>query len=215
VTTTDQHQKMIDKVAKLLRNAEDAELGNRPAEAEAFQDKAFQIMADYGISEALIRARKDGLDIKIDAKAASIYVHFAGKYQRAQCELFWALCGAMQCEAVRVKKSRRETFSMRVYGMADHLQRLRDIWTLLAPQAQWGMENARPGWSTSSAYVAAYRRSWLTGFADQISHRIRKAEDAAAAAAWPHSANGVRSRHRRPPSRRWPRRPRSRVPRRS
>lgn len=61
VSTAD--QKMLDRIAKLLRQAEDAELGDRPAEASAFQDKAFALMAAHGVSEALARARLDGLDI--------------------------------------------------------------------------------------------------------------------------------------------------------
>jgi hypothetical protein len=174
----DRHAKMVDRVAKLLRQSEDAQLAGREAEAEAFQEKAFELMAAYGISEAMARARQDGLDIKVEAKASSSWVTFQGSYQSMQAELFWALCGAMQCQAVRF--SRRRQISMRVYGMADHLQRLQDIWTLLAPQAQRGMENAHPGPWSSAAEVTVYRRSWLEGFSDEVGHRIRKAENAAA-----------------------------------
>jgi hypothetical protein len=181
-TFTVDHQKMLDRVAKLLRQAHDAESGDRPAEAEAFQDKAFKLMADHGISEALARARVDGLDITDEAKAASAYVHFVGSYQDMQAELFWDLCEAMHCQAVRLKR-RPGKIVMRVYGMADHLRRLHDMWTLLAPQAQHGMSNAHPGPGAPGSAVAAFRRSWLEGFAEQISLRIRKAEDAAARAA--------------------------------
>jgi hypothetical protein len=171
---------MIDRVAKLLRQAEDAELGDRQAEADAFQEKAFQIMADYGISEALARARRDGLDITEDAKAASIPVRFVGSYQHAQLELFWGICEALHCQAVKLHG---KEVRLRVYGMADHLQRLRDMWVLIAPQAQHGMATAHPGPRASSADVTTFRRSWLQGFSDQIRARIVKAEDAAAAAA--------------------------------
>lgn len=113
----DRHQKMIDKVAKLLRQAEDAELAGRAAEAEAFQGKAFQIMAAYGISQAMARARQDGLNIKSETKAASAYFHLQGTYQRMQRVLFDELCRAMQCEAVGITKQGRTTQSLRVYGM--------------------------------------------------------------------------------------------------
>jgi hypothetical protein len=173
------HEKMVDRVAKLLRQAEDAELAGRDAEMIAFQEKAFDIMATYGISEALARARQNGLDIKVDAQAASAYVHFEGAYQRMQAELFWEMSGAMQCQALRFNS--RGKVSMRVYGMPDHLQRLQDIWVLLAPQAQRGMEKAHPGAWSSSSEVVMYRRSWLAGFGDTIGRRIRKAENKAAA----------------------------------
>jgi hypothetical protein len=101
---SDRHHKMVDLVAKLLRQAEDAELADRTAEMIAFQERAFQIMADYGIDEALARARQDGLDVKVDPKAASVYIHLEGKYQSMQAELFWEIAGAMQCTALRTSK---------------------------------------------------------------------------------------------------------------
>lgn len=180
MSTTD--PKMVDKIAKLLRQAEDAELGDRPDEANAFQDKAFELMASHGISEALARARVDGLDITDEAKAASVYVHFVGTYQRMQVELFWEICLAMHCEAVHLNGRARTMTVMRVYGMPDHLARLQTMWTLLAPQAQRGMANAHPGPRATSAEVSTFRRSWLEGFAGQIKNRIVKAEDKAAAA---------------------------------
>lgn len=171
---------MLDRIAKLLRQAEDAELGDREAEANAFQDKAFALMATHGVSEALARARLDGLDITDEAKAGSVYVHFVGNYQLMQAELFWEVCEAMHCQAVKLNRAKMTV--MRVYGMPDHLTRLQTLWTLLAPQAQRGMTIAHPGPGASSADVATFRRSWLVGFAHQINTRIRKAEDAAAAA---------------------------------
>jgi Protein of unknown function (DUF2786) len=176
--TSTADQKMLDRIAKLLRQAEDAELGDRPAEATAFQDKAFALMATHGVSEAMARARLDGLNITDEAKAASVYVHFVGTYQRMQAELFWQLCAAMHCQAIMLGKGN----TLRVYGMADHLTRLQSMWELLAPQAQRGMANAHPGPGASSAEVANFRRNWLEGFANQINARILKAEDAAAAA---------------------------------
>jgi hypothetical protein len=180
--TTD--QKMIDKIAKLLRQAEDAESGQRPEEAIAFQDKALTLMADHGISEALARAHIDGLNITDEAKAASIYINFVGTYQQMQAELFGDLAEAMHCKIVIISQPRnRADIAARVYGMADHLSRLQTMWTLLAPQAQRGMSNAHPGPRASAAEVSAFRRSWLDGFTQEISSRIRNAEDAAAAAA--------------------------------
>jgi Protein of unknown function (DUF2786) len=170
---------MLDKVARLLRKSEDP--GATKDEAVTLQEKAFALMAAYGISEALARARQDGLDIKTDEAAASAYVHFTGKYQEMQAELFWALCEPLHCRAVRFAHKGRPT-KMRVYGMPDHLKRLRDMWQLLAPQAQRGMDTVHPGQGASPAEVAIARRSWLTGYAFAISVRIEKAEDAAAAA---------------------------------
>ena len=178
-TEADRHGKMLDKVAKLLRQAEDADHAGRVAEAEAFQGKAFALMANHGISAALARARKDGLDITTEAKADSVYVRLQGKYVPMQRRLLCALCEALHCDAVGIQR----TTAMNVYGMRDHLQRLSDMWTLLAPQAQRGMETAHPGLYATSSEVTVYRRSWLEGFANVISQRISKAEDAAAAAA--------------------------------
>jgi hypothetical protein len=174
---SDQHQKMLDLVAKLLRQAEDAELNDRPGEAEAFKDKAFTLMAKHNIDEALARAHRDGLDITEAAKAANIHVHLVGSYQHAQLDLLYRVCGALHCQAIQL--SGRKAV-LRVYGMPDHLQQLRDIWTLIAPQAQHGMTTAHPGPGASAAEVGTFRRSWLKGFAKEICARIAKAEDVAA-----------------------------------
>jgi hypothetical protein len=79
---------------------------------------------------------------------------------------------------------RRRVYAMKVFGMPDHLQRLQDIWGLLVPQALRGVENARPDYYYNNpGELVVYRRNWLEGFGDEIGARIRKAENAAAAAA--------------------------------
>ena len=179
------HQKMVDRVAKLLRQAADAERAGRDSERVAFHEKAFAIMANYGIDEVLARARQDGLDIRVDPKAASAYIKLAGGYQPAQAVILFEIADAMQCTAVQfTPRAGRRGISFRVYGMPEHLQRLQDIWELLSPQVEDGLAHARPPyrWATR-AETRAFRHHWLIGFGEEIASRIRTAERVAAAAA--------------------------------
>lgn len=179
---TAKHDRMLDRVAKLLRQAEDAEKAGRDAERIAFQERAFEIMAVYGIDEALARAKQDGLDGKVDAKAASIRITMEGKYKPMQAVLLGQVARAMHCKPLQLGTQGRIT--LRIYGMPDHLKRLQDIWSLLIPQALWGLTNAEPPFGYShSGELRVYRRNWLAGFASQVESRIYKAENAAAAAA--------------------------------
>lgn len=179
--TADHHQKMVDRVAKLLRQAEDAERAGRDAEMVAFQEKAFAIMASYGIDEALARARQDGLDIKVEAKAASVCIHLHGSYQPQQAVILHRVAAAMHCQTLQI--GGRGGITMKTYGMPDHLQRLQDMWELLAPQALRGVRNARPDKYWDPSELKVYRRNWLRGFAGEIAARIADAENRAAAAA--------------------------------
>ncbi len=175
-------EKLTQRVAKMLRLAEDAERRGEEAEKIAFQEKAFEIMAAYGIDEALARATQDGLDAKIDAKAASVYIRLSGKYMPMQASLLGTIAKAMHCEALQL--STRGKITLRVYGMPDHLERLQTIWELLQPQALRGIASAEPPMGYNhSGELRVYRRNWLAGFGQEIRNRIYKMENAAAAAA--------------------------------
>jgi hypothetical protein len=184
-TGDDHYQKMVDRVAKLLRQAADAERARRDAEKIAFQEKAFAIMANYGIDEVLARARQEGLDVRVDPKAASAYISLTGGYQPAQAVVLFEMADAMQCTAVQfTPPAGRRGISFRVYGMPEHLCRLQDMWGLIAPQIQYGLAHACPvGSWANPAETRAYRHHWLLGFGEEVANRIRSAERAAAAAA--------------------------------
>lgn len=174
--------KMIERVAKLLRQAEDAEQSGRDAENVAFQEKAFEIMAAYGIDEALARAKQDGLDAKVDPKAGSIYIRLEGKYRPMQAHLLHRVARAMHCTAIQL--GTMGNITLKVYGMPDHLDRLQILWEILVPQAQRGMKHAEPPFGYNhSGELRVYRRNWLAGFSQEIHNRIYKMENAAAAAA--------------------------------
>lgn len=175
--------KKLGTIAKLLRQAEDADHAGRAEEAEAFQRKAFGLMAQHGVTEALARARIDGLDIETDAEAQSVTVRLRGRYIDAQISLLLQTAAAIQCAGIISYHGGRPDGTVMIYGMADHLRRVAQMWTMLAPQAQRGMESAHPGPGSAPSTVARYRRSWVDGYAAAVVARIRQAEDAAAASA--------------------------------
>jgi hypothetical protein len=98
----EKRERMTDRVAKLLRQAEDAERSGRDEEMVAFQTKAFAIMSEYGIDEALARERQNGMNVKVDVKADSMYMTMSGKYKPVQAALFYYLAEAMHCKSIFV-----------------------------------------------------------------------------------------------------------------
>lgn len=172
-------QSMLDKIAKLLLQAEDAQLGDRPEEAAAYFDKAFALQAENGVSDAMLRSHRDDLNTKVDATAESKIVYLRGGYLPMQRDLLTAMAGAMQCDSVQWPQ-RNGKLKVQVFGMPDHLNRVRDMWGLLQPQAERAMMTAHPGQQAHSSDVTVFRRNYITGYGDEIAARIRKAEESAA-----------------------------------
>ncbi|MEB4210988.1 DUF2786 domain-containing protein [Mycobacterium sp. 94-17] len=176
-TRNDRRQELLTTLKKLQAKADDAELGDRPAEANAYHEKIAQLMAKYGVSEAMLRSH--GGDSKINANAKSVTVHLVGSYLPMQAHLLGQLCHAMQCSSVRWPQRDRK-IKMQLYGMEDHLRRIRDMWDLLMPQADRGITNAHPGFGAKPSEVATHRRNWIDGFGDAVYSRIQNAENTAA-----------------------------------
>lgn len=67
---------------------------------------------------------------------------------------------------------------MHLFGFASDLDRVDLLWTSLLVQAAHGLAGARvpPG-----EHPAAFRRSWLAGFAQVVGSRVRAAEETAVA----------------------------------
>lgn len=169
----------IDKIAKLLRQSESA--AGTPEEA-AFQIRAFELMAKWGIDEAVARMAAEQTHGAPEKQASWIYLTTEGKYKPMQAHVIHMLAGAMQCKSLQMATMGRIT--CKVYGVDEHLHRLRIMWDILRPQLLRGLKNAEPPFGyTHSGELRVYRRNWVAGYASQIAERIRNQENAAAAAA--------------------------------
>ncbi|MEH0970123.1 DUF2786 domain-containing protein [Micromonospora sp. CPCC 205546] len=162
---------MLSKVRKLLAQAEDPAC--TPAESAAFTAKATELIARYGVDRALLAARDPATDPVGDR-----VVEVVAPYARDKAGLLAAVADPLRCRCVR----RREGagFVMHLFGFASDLERVELLFTSLLVQAAHGLAGAE---TPVGAHVAAFRRSWLAGFAQVITVRLRAAEAGAVAEA--------------------------------
>ncbi|MGW4462323.1 DUF2786 domain-containing protein [Micromonospora sp. NPDC004704] len=160
---------MLDKVRKLLAMAEDPACTE--AEAAAFMAKATDLIARYGVDRALLAARDPATDPVGDR-----VVELLAPYALDKAGLLAAVAGALRCRSVRRRAG--SGFEMHLFGFASDLERVELLFTSLLVQAAHGLAGTPvpPG-----DQPAAFRRSWLAGFAWSVSERLRAAEAAAAA----------------------------------
>lgn len=168
-------EKVLATVRKLLAKAEAA--GVTDAERDALTVKAAELMAKYGIDEALAAAREPGRDTVID-KRIVIDTPFAA----AKSELFWSVAMPLRCKAVRIETrlndgKNRYRYTMHIFGFRSDIERVELLYTSLLLQAANGLKNVQAPYGNSGA---AYRDSWLSGFATAVYWRLQAAENKAA-----------------------------------
>ena len=196
--------KLQDKVAKLLRQAED--VAGTPEEA-VFQAKAFELMAKYGIDQAQIDAARQGLDTSDLRDAIKWTVEITGKYAEAQLLLLNELALALHSKTVYTK-GRDGRLLMFVFAVPAHMERIQMLWGMLQPQMMRLVEKVRPDYDHSSykrqydytshtfvyrktngsGHLKSYRRSWIAGFASAVGERLRSEENKALLEAEPSGA---------------------------
>lgn len=162
--------KMQDRVAKLLRQAED--VAGTPEEA-VFQAKAFELMAKYGIEQSQVEAARAGLDVAPDAIRKAFRVE--GKYQSAQMVLLTSIARALHCSTVyeNAWSSGQKILAVHIFGMERHIERVEMLWKILQPQMMRQVDVVRPLYRDN---VKSYRRAWIAGFGSTIGARLNEQE---------------------------------------
>ncbi|WP_099021199.1 DUF2786 domain-containing protein [Mycolicibacterium palauense] len=172
----DKKQKVTDKVAKLLRQAED--VAGTPEES-VFQAKAFELLAKYGLDMAQVDAKRANLDISDMPDAIQWAANLTGTYQSAQLLLLNGIARALHCRCVCTRTN--SSYVVNVFGMERHIERVKFLWGILQPQMMRQVKLAHPGYYGGG--VKSYRRAWIAGFANTIGQRVREQEDKAVTAA--------------------------------
>lgn len=174
------NDQMLDKIRKLLAQAEDAACTE--AEAAAFTAKAARLMADYGIDEALL-AQGDRSRGAVTSRTLPMHAPYA----REKGTLLSAIAAQMRCSAVLHQMPayddqwrRTNNFSVEFFGHESDLALVEMLFTSLLVQAGRDLIRARP---PRGERLSAFRRSWWLGFASAIGQRLAEAEQQAAAAA--------------------------------
>jgi hypothetical protein len=165
----------LERVRKLLAKAEDPSCP--PAEAAALNDKAAELIAKYGVDRAMLAAARPESDVVGDR-----VIVVPAPYALDKTGLLSTVAFALRCRSVRLKKwaDGGYYYQMHLFGFASDLERVELLYTSLLVQASYGLAAAPvPPWESP----AAFRRSWLVGFAHAVGQRLRAAEDRAQASA--------------------------------
>jgi hypothetical protein len=163
----------LDTVRKLLAKADGAVT---PAEADVYTAKAVELMARHGIDEALLAAAAPHRD-----EVATCRIAVADPYSAGKARLLAWTASALRCRAVLHEAAGGRVAAVTVLGFASDRARVELLYTSLLLQASSQLARQRPAWAGES--VAAYRRSWLHGFAVRVHQRLVEAEARAAEAA--------------------------------
>jgi hypothetical protein len=169
----------LEVVRKLLAKAERAAT---PEEAESYTGMAMQLCARHGIDAALLESRQradghpPGGPAADSPGAQRIAVH--APYSAAKARLLSWTAHALRCRTVLHQARGGRVDAVTVVGFAADRARVELLYTSLLLQAGTQLVRARP--SVRGESVAAYRRSWLHGFAQRVHQRLIEAEQAAA-----------------------------------
>lgn len=160
--------KALATIRKLLAKAEDPSVTT--AEADAYNAKAADLIAAYGIDRALLAQAQPGTDTPADK-----IIIIDPPYALDKVSLLSGIAQALRCRCVyltRYPGLRKET-SVHLFGFGSDIERAELLYTSLLIQAAHGLvRTVIPRYE----HPAAYRRSWLQGFTLAIIGRLRQAE---------------------------------------
>lgn len=162
--------KALDRVRKLFAKAES--VAGTP-EAEVLLERAYALLAKYGVDEVLARSGSDTTAAEI-----TVYDHVvSGRYQPDQVSLVASLAGAMHCRAVTSARG-DGTRIVHVVGVRRHVERVGMLAGALTGVMLAAAAKQRPEAGISAV---THRKSFMTGFAFEVGRRLEAAERGAVA----------------------------------
>ncbi len=164
--------KMLARIRALLNKAENE--AATPAEAEAFTAKATELIAKYGIDQALLAAELPAPTL-IGDRVFVVEAPYAGQKLRF---LFW-IATALGAQGVRRTGTRQGTEELHLFGTQADLTRIDLLFTSLLVQCANAMTAAYNADPRAMARPRKWRGDFTEGFADQVSHRLKLAESRA------------------------------------
>src|SRR2546430_17016881 len=158
------HNKLMSRVRALLTQAEHPNTSQ--TEAEAFTARASELMAKYGIDTAMLAERTE-----VRESVTTLRISLDAPYTREKATLLGAVARSARCRTVQHLLDRTVT-SVTVFGFPADLHRVQVLYTSLLVQATRDVLRAQvPGGEST----AAYRRTWLLGFASAVAERLSAA----------------------------------------
>lgn len=161
----------LDTVRKLLAKADRAAT---PEEAQSYTAKAVELMARHGIDDAVLAAADPGRD-----EIGAHQIPMDDPYSAGKARLLAWTASALRCRAVLHEAWGGKVAAVTVFGFASDRERVELLYTSLLLQAGSQLLRQRP--TRPGESVAAYRRSWLHGFAVEVHRRLVDAGSVAVA----------------------------------
>ncbi|WP_020670780.1 DUF2786 domain-containing protein [Amycolatopsis nigrescens] len=161
---------LLARVRKLLAKAEDPAVTE--AEAELYNTKAAELIARHGIDNAMLAAEDRDAD-----EITSVRISVENPYSRDKASLLAKVAHPLRCRAIFLRAG-NFVYAVTVFGFRSDLERAQLLYTSLLLQATTQLGRVRPEVPWQS--VAAYRRTWLHGFATAVQQRLTSAEQRAA-----------------------------------
>jgi hypothetical protein len=169
----DANDPMISKIRNLLKKAQS--VAGTP-EADQYNEKAAELIAKYGVDQALLAAEG-----KIDDPIVSEHVAIADTYAVDLRTLIFNITTALGGQMVYLKRRRpgtaqSYTYTAHIFGHRSTLDRAIFLFDLIQGQMLTGAAIAQaPSWEN----VRSFRKSWMSGFTAAIRDRLSRNEEQA------------------------------------
>jgi hypothetical protein len=161
---------LLGKVRALLRKAEDRAATEE--EARAFLAKATELMAKYGIEQAMLH------DLDAPAGPVDKVVGVHPPYAKEMRRLLSWIAEAMRCRSV-YPGGKANRHRVHLFGHEGDIQAVEVLFASLRLQMLDGADRADRAHRPVGEDARAYKRSWMLGFIREVTDRVRAAQEAA------------------------------------
>jgi len=178
--TPDTNDQMLNKVRALLMKAQSAaEIGNTE-EANAYNEKAAELITKYRVDQAKLADAGEVQD-KLTSKKITIPENYAMDKRVLLACITLALGGKMVVLSNRRSGTHQSyTYTAHIFAYESDLERIEFLFDLLSNQMVLGAASAEVmPWENKRSF----RKSWMAGFANAIYHRLQRNTKQAVAAA--------------------------------
>ena len=147
-----------------------AELGNMD-EANAYNEKAAELIAKYGVDQARLADAGEIVD-KLTSKKITIPENYAMDKRVLLASITLALGGKMVILSNRRSGTHQSyTYTAHIFAYESDLERIEFLFDLLSNQMVLGAASAQiMPWDNKRSF----RKSWMAGFSNAIYHRLNR-----------------------------------------
>ncbi|MEJ5927979.1 DUF2786 domain-containing protein [Corynebacterium sp. H128] len=148
------------RVRKLLNQAIDRQ---GTPEGDVFYEKAFQLLAQYGLDRSELEADDGAVMVR--------EFPITGNYSAMQARLLLSIAEVLHCVGFNIGLRPSRIASVTLFGMPRHLDRIELLYSILRLSMLSGAQRI-----DSTMGLVRARRSFMAGFVARISQRLAAAE---------------------------------------